>query len=41
MKRKITRSTNRFFRRWTSGKTVPVGRFALLGMAFLVGMVAA
>lgn len=38
---KITKTTNRFFRRWTSSKTVPVGRAALLGMAFLFGLVAA
>jgi hypothetical protein len=38
---KVKLETRRFLRRWTVTGTVPVARFALLGMAFLVGMVAA
>jgi hypothetical protein len=38
---KVKIETKRFMRRWTASGSVPVGRFALLGMAFLVGMVAA
>jgi hypothetical protein len=41
MTRAITRRWNRFNRRWLKDERSMAGRVALLGIAFLVGLVAA
>jgi hypothetical protein len=41
MKRILPRRVNRFARRWMKGNRAVAGRAFLLGVAFLVGLVAA